>query len=618
MATTLKDSMSKPVASTGAPNPFSATLADAAARNAPRTPEQAPSTVSLNAEDAARGTRRNVEDVARTTPRTAEDAVGNSVPKKALDKKTMKADAAPADLQPATPSPSPALAVAALGSLALGAQPGTLSEGTQSQGSLSAPAKGSDVLGSGTVSPEALTVPFGSATGQPAPVVNTASKPDGDAQPVAAPNTGSSPVAVSAFVAAPAFTLPLASTPQADLKTFMPHGKDAGTPTRAMAAGTQSEPVFKAPVSKGSALGLDAESRGATTPSAVPSTSSRSQDAIGSKPGQTSVGVAPAGSPLQPDSVSGPAAGATPASSAQMISASTAAPIVAFPLPGMPQVLDNANVMQPGPASPGLDLQPGSQASGAALATQPGAKSAAGNSPASGSKKSLGQDETGTAVTSTSAQPSALVKPDERTPNSQQNPDLTAQQAAHSMAETNAAASSAAVHAGSSNAQPDAPAPVSEAAPITPRAEDAAPQWNSAASTAVHSAQLSQAMHGSEMRMGMNSAEFGNISITASVTHQTLSAQISLDHAELTRVLTAQLPGIQAKLGDAYGLQSRVEVRDGSSSAQGDSGRQQSDHPRTYGTGAGVSTRAASQSAAVLSVPAAVVPGSSTRLDVLI
>jgi hypothetical protein len=107
----------------------------------------------------------------------------------------------------------------------------------------------------------------------------------------------------------------------------------------------------------------------------------------------------------------------------------------------------------------------------------------------------------------------------------------------------------------------------------------AAPQsWDASATQVVHRAQLIQAMHQSEMRMGMNSAEFGNISISAAVSHQTLSAQISLDHPELSRALTAQLPDIEKSLGSAYGLPSRVEIRDSSSSSQQGSSSRDGDH----------------------------------------
>ncbi len=75
------------------------------------------------------------------------------------------------------------------------------------------------------------------------------------------------------------------------------------------------------------------------------------------------------------------------------------------------------------------------------------------------------------------------------------------------------------------------------------------------------SAQLIQSAGQTEMRLGMHSAEFGNISISTSVSHQTLSAQISLDHSELGRALAVHLPAIEAKLGSAYGLEASVQLR---------------------------------------------------------
>ena len=96
---------------------------------------------------------------------------------------------------------------------------------------------------------------------------------------------------------------------------------------------------------------------------------------------------------------------------------------------------------------------------------------------------------------------------------------------------------------------------------------------DNAAVQALNSAQLIQSMHSSEMKLGMQSAEFGNISITTSLSHQTLSAQISLDHSELSRALAVHLPAIEEKLGSAYGMQAKVELRDSNMpSSSGDSG----------------------------------------------
>ena len=89
----------------------------------------------------------------------------------------------------------------------------------------------------------------------------------------------------------------------------------------------------------------------------------------------------------------------------------------------------------------------------------------------------------------------------------------------------------------------------------------------------ISSAQLVQSVRSSEMKLGMQSPEFGNISISTSLIHQTLSAQISIDHSELGRALAVHLPAIEEKIGSAYGVQARVELRDSNNSASsGDSG----------------------------------------------
>jgi hypothetical protein len=155
----------------------------------------------------------------------------------------------------------------------------------------------------------------------------------------------------------------------------------------------------------------------------------------------------------------------------------------------------------------------------------------------------------------------------------------------------------------------------------TALATPGAQSWDASAAQVVHRAQLIQAMHQSEMRMGMNSAEFGNISISAAVSHQTLLAQISLDHPELNRALTAQLPNIEKQLGSAYGLPSRVEVRDSSTSSQQGSSRRNND--RTQSNVKGISSVSATGLAvadfgrdSASSTPYS--PAAGARLDILI
>ncbi len=164
------------------------------------------------------------------------------------------------------------------------------------------------------------------------------------------------------------------------------------------------------------------------------------------------------------------------------------------------------------------------------------------------------------------------------------------------------------------------PTATTDAANTIPTPQPASSSWDPASGPVVHSAQIIQAMHQSEMRMGMNSAEFGNISITTSVTHQTLSAQISLDHAELSRALAIHLPSIEEKLGSAYGLQARVEVRDNSATSQGDaSGR---DRSNAQGQGKASSSASLTPSPAVLAMGASrsssSLPAASARLDIMI
>ncbi len=78
----------------------------------------------------------------------------------------------------------------------------------------------------------------------------------------------------------------------------------------------------------------------------------------------------------------------------------------------------------------------------------------------------------------------------------------------------------------------------------------------------VTGAQLTQTVRSSEMKLGMQSAEFGNISISTSLNRQVISAQISIDHSELGRAIAVHLPAMEEKLGAAYGVQARVELRD--------------------------------------------------------
>ncbi len=107
-------------------------------------------------------------------------------------------------------------------------------------------------------------------------------------------------------------------------------------------------------------------------------------------------------------------------------------------------------------------------------------------------------------------------------------------------------------------------------------------QWvgsESAGMSGISAARLIQTMGETQMRVGMRSAEFGDISIRTAVSQQQMQTQISVDHRELGSALSAQIPAMLAKLGNAYGLQATIEVNQSRPSFSNDGERSQQ-HPQ--------------------------------------
>ncbi len=104
----------------------------------------------------------------------------------------------------------------------------------------------------------------------------------------------------------------------------------------------------------------------------------------------------------------------------------------------------------------------------------------------------------------------------------------------------------------------------------------AGPGSDTHALPSIDTARVIQSMQGSEMRVGMRSAEFGNVSVSTTLNRESIAAQISFEHADLGKAITAHLPSIEAKLSSDYGMHAKVEVRDQSMGASGDSGRGES------------------------------------------
>ena len=98
------------------------------------------------------------------------------------------------------------------------------------------------------------------------------------------------------------------------------------------------------------------------------------------------------------------------------------------------------------------------------------------------------------------------------------------------------------------------------------------------AAAGINTARLMQSMSESEMRVGMHSAEFGDISIRTSVSQQQLTAQINVDHSELGSAIAAHLPSLQSKLGGEFGLHASFELNQLGGSFTGGNGQSSQQH----------------------------------------
>lgn len=87
--------------------------------------------------------------------------------------------------------------------------------------------------------------------------------------------------------------------------------------------------------------------------------------------------------------------------------------------------------------------------------------------------------------------------------------------------------------------------------------------------TSINAARVIQSMNRSEMRIGIQSAEFGAISIRTSVSQQNVSAAIAVNHSELGKTILAYIPSMREKFGE-LGFKADVEINQGASSSSGD------------------------------------------------
>jgi hypothetical protein len=113
----------------------------------------------------------------------------------------------------------------------------------------------------------------------------------------------------------------------------------------------------------------------------------------------------------------------------------------------------------------------------------------------------------------------------------------------------------------------DAAHPALDRAEAAPSALDAD---EPTAASGINTARVIQTMGETEMRVGMQSAEFGSISIRTSVSQQQMSTQISLEHSDLSQAIAAHIPEMQARLGADYGLHTSIQVSHLGASSSGE------------------------------------------------
>jgi hypothetical protein len=91
----------------------------------------------------------------------------------------------------------------------------------------------------------------------------------------------------------------------------------------------------------------------------------------------------------------------------------------------------------------------------------------------------------------------------------------------------------------------------------------------------INTARVIQNMSETEMRVGMHSAEFGDISIRTAISQQQMVAQISVDHTDLGKAISAHIPAMQEKLGGEFGIRAMVEVGQSGMSFSSEGGNSQ-------------------------------------------
>lgn len=137
-----------------------------------------------------------------------------------------------------------------------------------------------------------------------------------------------------------------------------------------------------------------------------------------------------------------------------------------------------------------------------------------------------------------------------------------------------------------------------------------------AGTSGINTARLVQSISETAMRLGMHSAEFGDIAIRTSVSQQQLQAQISVDHSELGNAISAHIPLLQTKLGNDLGLNTSIEVNQAGEFFPGGQGQSSQQNQTPIGHSASAESVAPVAETDTLPIPAMPPSASDDRLDI--
>ena len=141
-----------------------------------------------------------------------------------------------------------------------------------------------------------------------------------------------------------------------------------------------------------------------------------------------------------------------------------------------------------------------------------------------------------------------------------------------------------------------------QSAPSTAEAAEAVKNGHEPISElpSVTNARLLQSLSRSEMQVQVHSADFGRITVHTAYGRDSISAQITLDNAQLGSAVAAHVPAIEHKLGQDAGLRASVSVHTQSGNSRGEQQQPNANSNRRSGT---AHTEAGSSALPLASVP---------------